>query len=222
MSQLPHGQSGATSRAKSGAREKTDQMATSLPGNQQSALDDLLKDAVRDKNLSRVEACISRGAALDCKVFSQNYAGRFNYTRPLSVYAYEYYDAAIFETLAKAGLPLEAKDPEGRTALHRAVADANAAAVEKMLQLGANPLSEDNNRATILTTARPPSEISRNDKCEKIVDLLIAAMPQQRDDFNKAAAANPAAPAAIADDMTVMKPITLNQQGKKKDGGLNL
>jgi ankyrin repeat protein len=191
-------------------------MATSLPGNQQSALDDLLKDAVRDKNLSRVESCISRGAALDCSVFHQSYGGRYNYSRPLAVYAYECYDPKIFETLAKAGLPLEAKGIDGKTALHRAVIDVNAQAVEQMLKLGASPLSEDASNRTILTDARPAENAMYNEKREKILDLLLAAMPA-KDAFN--GAAKPAAPVGIEDDMTVMKPISV----KKKDGGgLNL
>src|SRR5688572_30373383 len=98
-------------------------MASPLPTKQQDALDDLLKDAVRDKNLSRVQACISRGAALDCTAFDESFYGKYNYKRPLSIYAFEYYDTAIFETLAKAGMPLEGKDPDGKTTLHRAVTD---------------------------------------------------------------------------------------------------
>lgn len=192
-------------------------MASPLPTKQQDALDDLLKDAVRDKNLSRVQACISRGAALDCTVFHESFNGKYNYKRPLSVYAFEYYDAAVFEALAKSGMPLEGKDPEGKTTLHRAVSDANRAAVEQMLKLGASPLSEDRFGNTILSSARPPANAMRNDQREKIVDLLIDAMTP-KESFNKAA--DPAAPSGIADDLTVMKPITLNP--KKDGGGLNL
>jgi len=193
-------------------------MASPLPTKQQDALDDLLKDAVRDKNLARVQACISRGAALDCTVFSENFNGKYNYRRPLSVYAFEYYDAQVFEVLAKAGLPLEGKDPDGRTTLHRAVLDTNRAAVEQMLKLGASPLSEDRFGNTILTSARPAANSMRVDNREKIIDLLVNAMTP-KDSFNKAA--DPAAPAGIADDLTVMKPITLNST-KKDGGGLNL
>lgn len=193
-------------------------MASPLPTKQQDALDDLLKDAVRDKNLSRVQACISRGAALDCSVFHESYNGKYNYKRPLSVYAFENYDAQVFEALAKAGLPLEGKDPDGKTALHRAVIDCHRAAVEQMLKLGASPVSEDRFGNTILTSARPAANSMRVDNREKIIDLLIGAMTP-KDDFNKAA--DPAAPAGIADDLTVMKPITLTHP-KKDGGGLNL
>lgn len=195
-------------------------MASPLPTKQQDALDDLLKDAVRDKNLSRVQACLSRGAATDCNVLHENYYGKYNYKRPLSVYAFECYDPAIFEALAKAGMPLEGKDPDGRTALHRAVVDSHRAAVEQMLKLGASPLSEDRFGSTILTSARPAANAGRNNDREKIIDLLVDAMTP-KDEFNKAATpAAPNAPAGIADDLTVMKPITLNQ--KKDGGGLNL
>lgn len=192
-------------------------MASPLPTKQQDALDDLLKDAVRDKNLARVQACISRGGAPDCTVFHENFNGKYNYKRPLSVYAFECYDPAVFEALAKSGMSLEGKDPDGKTALHRAVADMNLQAVEQMLKLGASPLSEDRFGNTILTTARPANGSIRYVDREKIIDLLIAAMTP-KDQFNKAA--DPAAPAGIADDLTVMKPITLNQ--KKDGGGLNL
>lgn len=214
---ITRGQTGAGKTGQITRRDEEETMASPLPTKQQEALDDLLKDAVRDKNLPRVLACLSRGASPGCTVFHESFSGKYNYRRPLSIYAYECYDAAVFEALAKAGLPLEAKDPEGRTALHRAVLDFNRAAVEQMLKLGASPLSEDRYDTTILTAARPSADSMRNDNREKIVDLLIAAL-SPAGDFNKAA--DPAAPAGIADDLTVMKPITLNP--RKDGGGLNL
>ncbi|MBI1215055.1 MAG: hypothetical protein GC185_04450 [Alphaproteobacteria bacterium] len=164
-------------------------MSDALDPQQQKSLNDLLTDAVSKGNQSRVAACITHGAQTDYTVTTGS-RDSYNFKRrPVSHYAYEHYDPAVMDTLARAGMPLEARNDDGDTVLGLAVRNRNIKAVEQLLSLGASPLSANKGGTTILDLARKaangyeagsPAAVTP----EKIIDMLIAALPVAQDAFN--------------------------------------
>jgi hypothetical protein len=200
-------------------------MTAPLDKEQQRSLNDLLADGVAQKNKARVEACLHRGGQADCVVTTRTGQG-FVRKKPLAHHAYENYQPDVMETLVRHGMPLEAADGDGNTVLARAVQDRKEDVVEKLIELGASPLAAPNNAGkTILDMARVSSESVRFDtiqhrRTEKIIDLLLAALPVVRQDFNEAAkAAGGPPPPGTTDDVVVRKPITITHKPPQKSGG---
>ena len=94
-------------------------MAT-LDAAQQTSLNALLYDAVADRNLERVELCLSRGAQAGKADMTDYFQSRNDTPSPLAHFALRYYDHAIFEALAQGGMSLAEKDSVGYTVLARA------------------------------------------------------------------------------------------------------
>jgi ankyrin repeat protein len=76
--------------------------------------------------------------------------------------------AALVEALVKAGVALDAKDPQGWTALHFAAAQGQAPLVKALLSAGADPNARDNDQRTPLHRLGPPATQAH-------VDALVAA-----------------------------------------------
>jgi len=199
-----------------------------LDAAQQKAMNEVLLDAVKKKNAARVASCLEHGAQPDCThVHTRSgYDGRRLTTKtPIAIYAYENYSAEVMETLVRGGMPIDAKSGKGETALNRAVRDRNVGAVKQLLELGASPMAASSDGKTTLDYARAGSNVTDSGnaaRSEKIIDMLLGAMPVAREGFN--AAARPETPRdpalETADELVVRgKPLIVTRKGAPKPGG---
>lgn len=197
----------------------TQKAPASLTDMQQAALDALLADAVRQKKLDRVSVCIEKGARFDSVVRDVNQYGQVSHW-PLAIYAARHFNKDVYECLVRNGMPIDAQDDQGDTALMIAVTDKSVEKVKALVALGASPLHMNRARDVVLAAAR--SLTSGNER-EQIIDLLLAALPRVREPFNKAAEAEP--PKAIDKPLPAIKSIVFNDDAPdspvqaRKDSG---
>jgi hypothetical protein len=158
-------------------------------------INELLSDAIQSDNVARARLCFQKGAQPDIEVAmvkGDNLVPGSLLHFACTVWKYS---PDMVRALVDNGVNINAKDHDGDTPLALAVVRRRKDMVEDLLSLGASPLNTNNAGQTILTLAK---RLPDNEKAgrEKIIDLLLQAIPDAKEQFN-AGAAPPATTKAI-------------------------
>lgn len=167
---------------------KDPQEPSALTAKQQAALDELLADAVRQRNLARVEACIDKGARTDCLAREWDGSRGLYVELPLAICAVRYFNNEVYASLVRNGMPIDAKDADGDTALMFAVQEKSIDKIKTLIALGASPLHTNNRGIVVLGAAKDLAQPGDSVR-EAIIDALLAGLPSVKERFNKAAEA---------------------------------
>ncbi len=198
-----------------------------LDAKQQAIMDNLLIEAVGNKDLAHIKAYVAKGANVHVKVNANQtvrMSGTYtsNGTAPLYHKMFDEaftYDVSDF--FFAQGVNVDVKNFKGNTPLMLSVKNGNLALVKYFLRKGADPLATNDDGQIVLDEARKLRSYDCSFR-QNIIDELVAAM-------SASAAAKPAAPvpAKAAEavettrDIQTLKPIEFAPR-KKTGGGFNL
>lgn len=192
---------------------------------EQETVDKLLLEALQGSDLSRMKAYVAVGANIHQQVVTNERISMNGSVTNASGWSPLYhfmlashYRESISDYMFSLGVGVDVKNHRGNTPLMLSVKNGDFDRVKYFLAKGASPLETNNQGELVLEEARKLDQ-RYNPKRLDIIDALVVAMAPQ-----------PAAPAqtpvdqALAetkDDITVMKPLTVNPR-KPGGGGLNL
>ena len=160
-------------------------MDDSLTGKQQAALNGVMTDAIRKKDWALLELCIAKGA--DPQHHFELPAGYADLTgsgpSPVvfgTVFHYVcafYFTAKLADFFLHRGVPVDAADSEGSTALSRAVRKQKDDVVAYLLAHGGDPLRRNTQNTSPLDEAYalPPESAVR----ARILAIIVAALPNR-------------------------------------------
>lgn len=160
-------------------------MSTSgLDAERQGVLDQLLKEAVGNKDLLHVRLYVEKGANVNMSVgtlyenLSRNgnnaalnreaYLLHFLYSKGLNT------DIADF--IIGAGVDVDMRDAQGNTALMIAAKQGDSAGVKYFVSKGADPMASNHRGEIVLEEARSLQDYYHSAR-QQIIDTLVTAMP---------------------------------------------
>lgn len=117
---------------------------------QQEALGRMILEGFRTKDAEVVEGCLKRGANPDVTFTDDSVNG----ARPLLHWAAANFHPEAMAKLLDYGADINIRDGKGNSALHFAITQSRADAVEYLMSRGADPLAQNNDGVVALEAAR--------------------------------------------------------------------
>jgi ankyrin repeat protein len=197
-----------------------------LNSQQREVMNNLLLEAVGNKDLGRMKIYVSKGAnigmatdaAETTRMNGNTCTSRGN--APLYHYMLEsYFTTPISDYFFEQGVSVDVKNFNGNTPLMLAVKNGDLERVKYFLSKGADPMATNNRGEMVLEQARMTQAYYCGDR-QSIIDTLVQAIE------SPAAATQIAAPqkapetAETARDIQIRKPLELTP--RKKNSGFNL
>lgn len=202
-----------------------------LDSKQQSILDNLLLEAVQNKDLARAKTYVAKGAnvhvAVDTTqtIWRDGMTYRSSGTAPLYHHLYEScFSYEMSDFFLSQGVSVEVKNFNGNTPLMLAVKGSQASLVKYYLSKGANPLATNKAGEIVLEEARklPSSSSARQGIIDALVDALAAPPKPEPAQAPVPAPETPKADEVeTARDIQPLKPIEFAAL-RKPAGGFNL
>lgn len=117
---------------------------------QQEALGRMILEGFRTGDADVVEGCLKRGANPDVIFSDPSVKG----PRPLLHWAAANFNEAAMAKLLDYGANIDIRDSSGNSALHFALSQSRADAIEYLMARGADPLAQNDNGTVALEAAR--------------------------------------------------------------------
>ena len=197
-----------------------------LTAPQQTVMNNLLLEAVGNKDLPRIKTYVGKGANIHMTASVTEHTRREGslYTTggnaPLYHYMLEdHFTTAISDFLLEQGVDVDVKNFNGNTPLMLAVKNGDFSRVKYFLSKGADPMEVNSRGEIVLDQARKLQSYYCSDR-QGIIDALVQAIDSP---VAKMPAAPPQPlpdPAETTRDIQVLKPLELSP--RKKSGGFNL
>ncbi len=206
---------------------------------QQDIMNNLLIEAVRNRNLTQAKLYVQKGADPNCMASGISITEKSSITQSMSrstsgpvlhlagTVGGSGFSHDMTDFLISAGAKVDAKNNDGNTMLMVAIKSYSADAAEYWLSKGANPLATDSRGNLTLKLAMDIDSAAA--VRQPIINALMAKMPNSSAENASTSAAPPAAapaPAASAKDITLMKPAAVvsrrTPQKPRRGGGFTL
>ncbi|MEZ0225623.1 MAG: ankyrin repeat domain-containing protein [Alphaproteobacteria bacterium] len=197
-----------------------------LNAQQQKVMNDLLLEAVGNKDLSRMKTYVSKGANIQMstditettRVEGSTYTSRGS--APLYHCMLEsHFTTQISDYFLEQGVSIDVKNFNGNTPLMLAVKNGDFPRVKYFLSKGADPMATNNRGDMVLEQARKTQTYYCSDR-QGIIDALVQAISSPVEAKPPAASQKAADAAETTRDIQVLKPLELTP--RKKSGGFNL
>lgn len=159
-------------------------MQSGLNTQQQNVLDQLLMEAVGNRDLDHVKLYVEKGANVNMNTGYQYHELQRNGNRvplnrqaPLFHFMYaKGFHRGIADYLIEKGVDVDARDALGNTVLMLAAKQGDLDAVNYFVSKGADPMASNNAGEIVLEEARGLQAYYTNNR-QPVIDALVAALP---------------------------------------------
>lgn len=205
---------------------------------QQEVMNNLLIEAVRNRDVPLAKTYVQKGADPNCTVASMaitekqsiNASMQRSVAGPVlhlagvtGINSSAGFSRPMTDFLIASGASVDAKNKSGNTMLMVAIRAYDASMVEYWLSKGANPLQTDANGNTALKLA---SEIDKSSASRQtILNMIMTKLPDTKaSNAQNNNTPQPAEPVQVTKDIEVMKPVAIvsRKPAKPRGGGFNL
>ena len=196
-----------------------------LDAQQQKTMNNLLIEAVGNKDLPRMKIYVSKGANINTPVeFTETvYMGGTYTSRGTGPLYHSMLEAnfttAISDFFLEQGVKVDVKNFNGNTPLMLAVKNGNLTRAKYFLSKGADPMAVNSRGEMVLDEARKLQSYNCSDR-QNIIDALVEAMDAPPPAAKAQITAKPADAVETSHDIQTLKPIEFAP--KKKGSGFNL
>lgn len=197
-----------------------------LSSQQKTVMNNLLLEAVENKDLARIKTYVSKGASVQMtadvtettRVNGSTYTSRG--TAPLYHYMMEsYFTTPVSDFFLEQGVSVDIKNFNGNTPLMLAVKNADLSRVKYFLSKGADPMAVNSRNEMVLDQARKIQSYYCSDR-QNIIDALVQAIESPVEFKPISVTQKDAETAETTRDIQILKPLELTP--RKKSGGFNL